>query len=306
MFYRIKDSLRRVQFKHESRRILKSPPVALDSSSSAIVFSQIPHKDIMMYLVALKSFVRYMPVKGVHLLNDGSLTEEDKALLRDYIPRLVLYELTDFRSAACPQGGTWERLLGIAELVQDNYVIQLDSDTLTVSEIEEVTGCIRSDSSFTLGTWDNQTFEAMSDRAIKAKRIIAGQYRSHIQVLAEANMDKLSGYEAARYVRGCSGFAGFSHRSFSRDKVENLSREMYAVLGSEWNMWGSEQFSSNVIVANSASALVLPHPKYCACNRVQTETAFIHFIGSCRFSAGMYARLARRVIDQLDSHEQVP
>ena len=299
MFYSIKDRLRRAHFRHACRAVFDAPPLVLDSSSPAIVFSQLPHKDLMMFLVALRSFARYVPVKGVHLLSDGSVTADDRALLREFIPGLVFHELTDFRSDACPAGGCWERLLGIAELVRDHYVIQLDSDTLAIAAIDEVAGCVRNDTAFTLGTWDRQEFETMAERATQAKTIIAGQNNSHIQVVAEANLDKLSGYESLRYVRGCAGFAGFPVRSFSRERVEALSQEMYAALGPKWNTWGSEQFASNVIVANSARAAVLPHPKYCACNRVQAETAFIHFIGSCRFNDGTYARLARRVIGEL-------
>jgi hypothetical protein len=301
VFYRIKDRLRRAHFRHECRGVFEAPPLVLESSSPAIIFSQLPHKDLTMFLVALRSFARYVPIKGVHLLNDGSVTAEDKALLRDHIPGLVFHELADFRSTACPSGGCWERLLGIAELVQDHYVIQLDSDTLAISAIDEVADCVRHDTAFTLGTWDRQVFETMAERAAQAKKNVAGQDNSHIQVLAEANLDKLSGYESLRYVRGCAGFAGFAARSFFRERVEALSQEMYAALGSKWNTWGSEQFASNVIVANSAHAVVLPHPKYCACNRVQAETAFIHFIGSCRFNDGIYARLARRVIGELAS-----
>jgi hypothetical protein len=299
VLYRIKDRLRRAHFRHECRGILDLPPIAIDSSSSAIVFSQLPHKDLLMFLVALHSFARFVPIKGVHLLNDGSVTAEDRALLHAYIPGLVFYELTDFRSPACPKGGTWERLLGIAELVQDHYVIQLDSDTLAISAIDEVVKHIRNDTAFALGTWDCQEFETMAERADQAKKIISEQDNSHIQVLAEANLDRLYGYESLRYVRGCSGFAGFAARSFSREGVEALSRQMYAALGSKWNTWGSEQFTSNVIVANSPSAVVLPHPKYCACNRVQAVTAFIHFIGSCRFNGGIYARMAKRIIGEL-------
>lgn len=256
-----------------------------------------------MFLVALRSFTRYVPIKGVHLLNDGSVTSEDQAQLHEHIPGLVFHDLAEFCSTSCPSGGCWERLLGIAELVRDHYVVQLDSDTLTISAIDEVVECVRNDAGFTLGTWNHQKFETMTDRAIQAKKIVADQDGSHIQVLAEANLDKLSGYESLRYVRGCAGFAGFPARSFSRDRVEALSREMSAALGSSWNAWGSEQFVSNVIVANSAHAIVLPHPKYCACNRVQAETAFIHFIGSCRFNDGTYARLARRVIGELADSE---
>ena len=301
MFYRIKDRLRRAQFQREARGILEVAPIEFDSSSSAIVFSQLPHKDLLMFITALRSFARFVPLKGVHLLNDGSVTAEDKALLHELIPKLTFYDLLDFRSPACPSGGCWERLLGIAELVRDHYVIQLDSDTLAVSAIDDVAESARNNIAFVLGTWDGQEIEAMADRAAQAKKISGGQ-DVHIQLLAEANMDRMSGYETLRYVRGCAGFAGFSVRSFSRGRVETLSQEMYAVLGSKWNTWGSEQFASNVIVANIAHAIVLPHPKYCACNRVRPETAFIHFIGGCRFNDGTYARLAKRVIDELNRH----
>ena len=301
MLYRIKDRLRRVQFQKEARGILKVKPLEFDASSSAIVFSQLPHKDLRMFLVALRSFARFVPLKGVHLLNDGSMTDEDKVLLHELIPNVAFYNLEDFRSPVCPTGGCWERLLGIAELIRDHYVIQLDSDTLAVSAIDEVAECARKNIAFALGTWDGQELETMSERAAQAKKITSGQ-DAHIQILAEANLDRLSGHESLRYVRGCAGFAGFTPHSFSRERVEILSQEMYAALGSKWNTWGSEQFASNVIVANIANAIVLPHPKYCACNRVRRETAFIHFIGGCRFNDGIYARLARRVIDELNGH----
>lgn len=299
MFFRIKDRIRRAHFRRESRDVVTLPPVALDARSPAVVFSQLPHKDIFMFLTALRSLTRYVPVSGVHLLNDGSLSAQDKALLKALIPKVSFYELHDFRSPACPAGGTWERLLGIAELVRDHYVIQLDSDTLAIAAIDEVRNAVYGDTAFALGTWDHQEFEAMQARAAEAKRLIESPGMHHIQLLAEANLDKLSGYEGLQYVRGCSGFAGFSRRSFNNERVEGFSQEMSAVLGDKWNAWGSEQFMSNVILANISGSIILPHPKYCACNRVRAETAFIHFIGGCRFSDGTYARLARRVIDEL-------
>lgn len=298
MFYRIKDRLRRAQFRNECRGILDVPPLQLDPAAPAVVFSQLPHKDLLMFLSALRSFVRHVPVKAVHLLNDGSLWPEDRAALRELIPGVALYELADFRSGLCPMGGCWERLLGIAELVRDDYVIQLDSDTLAIGAIDEVATCTRTGTAFTLGTWNGQELETMAARAAEAKRLVRGA-DTHIQILAEAHLDRLTDYASLRYVRGCAGFAGFPAGSFTKARLEALSQEMYAALGARWNTWGSEQFASNVIVANVAQAMVLPHPKYCACNRVTAETAFIHFIGGCRFDNGTYARLARRVIDEL-------
>ncbi len=48
----------------------------------------------------------------------------------------------------------------------------------------------------------------------------------HMQVVAEANFDKLSDFESLRYVRGCSGFAGFARQSFTREFVEDISAQM--------------------------------------------------------------------------------
>lgn len=85
----------------------------------------------------------------------------------------------------------------------------------------------------------------------------------HVQNLAEQQFCKLRNYKKLRYLRGCSGFAGFSKGSFSRSNVEEFSEEMEGVLGKIWLNWGSEQVTSNFIIANSPNACVLPYPKYC-------------------------------------------
>ena len=220
-------------------------------------------------------------------------------MLREHVPGLNLLELAEFRSAACPRGGTWERLLAIARLVRDHYVIQLDSDTLTVGHIDEVRNCVGEQKSFALGTWDRQGFETMHERVETARKLNRGS-TSHVQVVAEANFDKLRDFDSLRYVRGCSGFAGFARHAFTREFVEEISTQMQAAIGAKWNEWGSEQVMSNIVVANTPSAIVLPHPKYADCHKMQPGTTeFIHFIGSCRFDNGTYARLGVQAIARL-------
>ncbi len=233
------------------------------------------------------------------MLNDGSLSANDCAALREHIPGLKLLELAEFRSAACPHGGTWERLLAIASLVRDHYLIQLDSDTLTIGPIDEVRHRIEDQAAFALGTWNNQKIETMRERCETARKL-APHADGHVQVVAEANLDKLDGFESLRYVRGCSGFAGFARQSFTREFVEAISAQMGRAIGAKWSEWGSEQVMSNIVVANIPGASVLPHPKYADCHKMQPEvTEFIHFIGSCRFGDGNYARLGAQVIASL-------
>jgi hypothetical protein len=218
---------------------------------------------------------------------------------KDHIPGLTLFELAEYRSAACPSGGTWERLLAISSLVRDHYVIQLDSDTLTVGSIDEVRDCIGRQAAFALGTWDNQKIETMRERCETAKKRMT-QGDGHVQVVAEANFDKLDRFESLRYVRACSGFAGFARGSFTREFVESISAQMGAAIGDRWHEWGSEQVMSNIVIANIPGAIVLPHPKYADCHKMKPGvTEFIHFIGGCRFDDGNYARLGAQVIATL-------
>ena len=299
MFYKLKDRMRRARFAGACSGVMRTAPITLDASSGVVVLSQLQHKDVLMFMLAAKSFAKHVRPCAVFVLNDGSLSSKDRALLSWHIPGVTVLELPAFRSAACPTGGCWERLLAISSLVRDNYVIQLDSDTLTVGDIDEVRRCVGEQKAFALGTWDRQGFESMRERVETARKVNHGPV-PHVQLVAEANFDKLTNFESLRYVRGCAGFAGFARQSFEREFVETISAEMRAAIGDKWAEWGSEQVMSNIVVANIPNAVVLPHPKYADCHKMKPGvTEFIHFIGSCRFDAGNYARLGAEVIATL-------
>jgi hypothetical protein len=299
MFYALRDRVRRSRFARACAGVLHAAPVTLDGTSRLAVLTQLQHKDVLMFLLAIKSFARHVAPGAVFVVDDGSLTDGDRATLAAQVPGLTLFGLEQFRVPACPRGGTWERLLAIAALVGDYYVIQLDSDTLTIGPIDDVRQCIARGTSFAIGTWDRQSLESMQERCATAKGRVA-QGDAHIQVVAEAHFDRLVDFRTLRYVRGCSGFAGFAPRSFSRAFVETISSQMWAALGDRWSEWGSEQVMSNVVVANVSDAMVLPHPKYADCHKMRAGlTEFVHFIGSCRFDDGNYARLGAQVIATL-------
>lgn len=301
MFYGIRDRLRRAKFNWLCRTILSSPKANLNVDSPMALLTQLQHKDVLLALIAFKSFAARVSVGAIYILDDGSLTPQDYELLNEHLPALTLFHVSDINSGVCPRGGCWERLLTIAELVKNHYVIQLDSDTLTLGNIPEIHEYLMHNKSFVIGTWDNQELEPMATRQQEASRLIVGATgKPHIQLTAEANFNHLKRFEALQYVRGCAGFSGFAKGSFDRAFVEEISGQMQQALGDRWREWGSEQVMSNIVVANTPIARVLPHPKYCDCTRIRPgETVFIHFIGSCRFLGGTYAGLARRVIKDL-------
>jgi len=251
-----------------------------------------------MYLVAVKSLYSSLGDGQIVVLNDGTLSVEDVNLLNAHLTSEIV-ALKDIDCGGCPRGGTWERLLLIATYVKDHYVIQLDSDTLTLSDIPEVIGCVKSNRSFTLGT--------SMGRAIAPIEEICKQMKTfksdHVQVLAEQSFGKLVGCDQLKYVRGCSGFAGFARYSVSHLQIEKFSKEMESILGKKWLNWGSEQVTSNFVIANSPQSHVLAYPTYANFTPEipYEESKFLHFIGTNRFDKGIYVRKARRIVENLKS-----
>lgn len=291
MFYRQKDKLRRWLFSRQVRALFDTPPLQISAGIGPLVLSQLQHKDVLMYLAAVKSFSRHLPPAEIHVVDDGSLTAADYALLKRHIPDIQFHDLAGCREPGLPQGGCWERLIAIARLSQTRYVIQLDSDTLTLAPINDVAAAVRQGQSFAIGTWDRQKIEPATERALTAQSRIAAA-RPHIQVLAEAHFDRIEGAETLKYVRGCAGFSGFAPGAGKLELMRHLSGQLQALIGDRWLEWGSEQVMSNLLVANQPDAIVLPHPDYADCEKMSPgKTFFVHFIGTCRFKNGRYAKL---------------
>ncbi len=301
MFYKQKNQIQRWWFDHCIRGALDTPPVRLDADIAApVVLSQLQHKDVLMYLAASKSFARHIPLAEVHVVDDGSLTADDRNLLSRHIPGIRIHALASFRVPGLPNGGTWERLIAITRFSEARYVIQLDADTLTLASIPEVAAAVKSETAFSIGTWDHQRIEPALDRSAAAKSHLVGE-RPHVQLLAEANFANLHEAETLKYVRGCSGFSGFPAGMDKIDLLYAISSQMQTLIGERWLEWGSEQVMSNLVVANQPGAIVLPHPEYADCEKMRPGTTrFVHFIGTCRFRGGRYRRLVNRVAQDLN------
>jgi hypothetical protein len=258
----------------------------------------VSHSDLLMYVVAVKSLVSYLGDAQVVIVNDGTLRGNDFQLLDDHLSAKIV-EIKTVDCGNCPRGGTWERLLLISHHVQESYVVQLDSDTLTLTDIPEVLAAVEMNRSFTLGTRMGRNISPIKDICEQMKTFKS----DHVQVLAEQNFDKLQDYDHLKYTRGCSGFAGFAKESFSRSQVEGFSKQVHAALGDRWLNWGSEQVTSNFIIANSPQSCVLPYPKYANYDpEIPDENCtFLHFIGTYRFKNGVYIRRARSVVEKLKS-----
>lgn len=297
MFFSLTNKLRKGWLNWHARQILDAPPVRCDADSNLLILTQTYHPDLYMYLLAAKSFARYVPPRGFVIVDDG-LTGHDRATLEYHLGEVRFVPIARVDTGPCPSGGTWERLLTIARLTPERYVIQLDADTLTLNPPQEVIDCIGENRPFTLGT---STGKAI----ISAREAHAHALQSptdHVQSHAEQALVSLRNADTLKYVRGCSGFAGFPHGGEIESQIHDFSSQMETLLGAgKWRAWGSEQVTSNFTVANLPGAMVLSPTRYPFWQPGLdiSAAALVHFFGTYRFSEGMYVRMARKLCAQL-------
>lgn len=300
MFHRLKKQFRTTRFNLSARGVHETPMAPIDVGSSVIFVSQLCHRDMLMYLLAVKSLARYLPPRSVVALDDGSLTDADRSTLAAHVPGISIRPVRDVATGACPRGGTWERLLAIQDLTYEAFVVQVDADTLALDKPTEILSCVAENRSFTLGTSMGREFSTLAEAGAQAEEVSPND--PHVQDTAERAFKHMRDADSRFYVRGNSGFAGFAQGKHSREQVEEFSQEVAGLIGQEkWSEWGSEQVSSNYAVANSPGAQVLSYPKYGYFHPDKPFEGypFLHFIGTYRFQRGVYARLAREVIAQL-------
>ncbi|MGF1700982.1 hypothetical protein L4D09_11810 [Photobacterium makurazakiensis] len=274
-----------------------------DLSNDVIVLSLIGKKVVHSYLLAIKSFLFWFHDVDVHILNDGTLDDSDKELIKSHISNVIFHEYDELDMRTLPRKNCWERLVLLLTLAKEKYVIQLDSDIIINGPLVELKQAIKDESSFILGDpkWSSPV-------PVNYISHIASQWdTTHVQVQSEQALSNLPMFSNSsfHYIRGCAGFTGLPKGEGYLDELEKFSNQMKSTLGVEvWNKWGSEQVASNVIASMANGAHVLPWPKYQTHMFPDTSepldnSSVVHFMGTCRYRRNAYKNLAHKVIKQL-------
>jgi hypothetical protein len=304
MLFRLRRTSQTWRARPDFARILKTPPLA-GSDDGAIVFSQLQHKDVLAYLVAAKSFAHSTGYGRFALLDDGTLTAADRALLRQHLPRIEFRTMSEVHYGNLPVGGTWERLITICDLAERDFVIQLDADTVTCGPLDEVKACVARGHSFTLMAGHTAEMLPVARIAELANTVHRGD---HVQLVAEGQLGGLDPAIATRYGCGCSGFAGFAPDPQRRAALAQFSARMEELLGPRWREWGTEQVSSNFLVARDPNGILLPYRRYrnFGGEALTDAAVFVHFFGTFRYDHGTYRRMARELAARLTAPAQTP
>ncbi|MDO9498824.1 hypothetical protein [Falsiroseomonas sp.] len=286
MFYKYRRKLWYWRFNRAVSGILDTPPLVLQDAPWTFV-SMVWPRDVLMYLLAIKSFYRRIGKGQVVAIITREAPPQMLETLRKHVPGIKIQVQEDIDTGTCQRGGCWERLMYVLDHAQDGYVVQLDADVLACgADLAEIEACIADNRSFAMA--DGQTLHSMA-AAAELARGLQGDY---VGAVAERLFDQYPGHENLRYLRGSAGLAGFAKGGFSRADMERFHREMGRLVGEQrWRQWGTEQCASNFAVANSAKAMALPHPAYATHEGTtpHPRTKCFHFIGTWRFDNGVYA-----------------
>jgi hypothetical protein len=302
MMYGLKKRVGRALHAHVVKQILQTPPL-VPTSDRVVLFSMMGTRVLLPYLVAVKSLHNRLKIGRVAILDDGSLTKDDRRLLAEQLGGPVVHHIREVSTGPCPKGGTWERLLTLLDMAQQDYVIQLDSDTVTVGDVPEIKSAIEQNRSFTLLGEADAEKNGLIRLSSYGKYCDPTEECDHVQHHAELNLEHHPDAANHFYVRGCSGFTGFSRgRKMTRSDAEAFSSFEEGRIGrSKWEGWGSEQVTSNFLIANSGQPVLLPYARYRNYwgDKVPESTSFLHFIGTHRYSNMKYASYTQQAISTL-------
>ena len=296
MLYRVRREIDLRRFSRKIAGILETKPLCVANAPLAVV-SMVANRDVPMYVAAIKSFYPKLGGGKIVAIVDRDMPSALRDTLRHHIDGIELAILEDIPAGTCQRGGTWERLLFCLDRSECEYTIQLDADTLCVSEeVNEVVACVRANRAFTMA--DGFTRQPLLEAAAMAEATPS----DYIGIVAERAFARYPGHEQLYYIRGSSGFAGFAKGGFTRTQMDSFHQEMEKLVGEKrWREWGSEQCGSNWAVANSPDPIVLPYPEYGSFNgRVLRHRAkLFHFIGRYRFQEDYFARRTQELIAAL-------
>ncbi len=296
----INSALNRFLFKRKIRQVLQTQPLKYRLDDSITVVSMVGSSTVSMYLVAIKSFMENFGYGAIEVINDGTLTIEDISMLKHQIPNLNISLASEVDTHGCPTYISWKRLFRIQKLAETSYVIQLDSDTVSLGPLVEVHDRVINNVGYLIGS--ERWGKAVN---VELLRDIVSQWdNTHVQPLAEINFHKMSFFsDGTKYIRACAGFAGYPKGFATIEQIKELSDEIESYIGKTWHGWGSEQTATMCLISKTKNASVLPWPyyqnfKFPQSNECIKSMNFIHFIGSNRFDSGIYKGLLTSLFEK--------
>ena len=294
-------------------RVRRTPRVQSNPLSETGVHSAVPHRYLCAYLVTIKSLLHYQPDLAVFVHDDGSLTEEDKILIRAHVDGVQIVDRAAadrrfeerandaFLAKVRCSYTSYLKLFDPTLMSDKRRIVILDTDTLFLKRPTAVIDWSQSGGP----PWYHRVHQGRMKNSEGALAKLARAQDVHIQTLITHDLDNINERlkKDYRFMPGFnSGFIGYEHGAVRFSELGKLFRLLHAQFADRIFRWGAEQTVHGLILG-SKGAQALPLEEYFVFTQQTVELAakatFLHFIGENRFYGMQYPSLARRVIREL-------
>lgn len=292
--------------------VLKTPAL-IPQQDGLVLFCMMGTATLHRGLLAIKSLWAQLQRGRVAILDDGTLTGRDRALLALHCGDPEILDLAGVDGAGFPQNHIWARLLSVLDHRHGEYWVQLDGNIIITGPVPEVEAAILSNRSFILPAHGCTAHApAPLGKVARASDSDAPPPAGTARTTLEACLHQIGHDMGWRYIAGCSAFAGFAAGGAGRPLAAAFLAEMtqfadHDALASN----AAEQVLSGFLIANDPAPVILPAERYCHYqgSALPENTALVHFPEADSTQAGqpkaetaaMQEKLSRLIIARLSA-----
>lgn len=291
--------------------ILDTPPITPNAgrpnaggpnTGGTVLFTAVGTANLLPYLVAVKSLWHQLRRGRVAILDDGTLTPQDRAILAHHCGDPELIAMGSAEPGPFPSGGGWEHFLTVLDRRNSEYWITLASDTVTIGPVDEVLAAISRNRSFTLLSRSGPETSPLPLSEFTRMKYSGGPDDSHAQTSIESRLGQLPPGQGWRYVQGSAGLAGYAAMGPGRQLAASFLEQLEQLVGTQNTLiQGAEQVAANFQLANEPDLAMLPHDKYLnhPAEGLGEEASFLHFAGIPSRANDAYIHASQQAIDAM-------
>ncbi|MDN5354489.1 MAG: hypothetical protein PWQ09_1245 [Candidatus Cloacimonadota bacterium] len=268
------------------RCIHKTPPIACEKSAKVSIHSLVCHMDLEMYLLAVKSFLRFYPKVQIIAHSDSSLSADDITKLRKHIPnidvidetnKLWQHSLNRVKNDFVAKGHSNLLLikLFLPFFCKSERLIILDTDIIFINRPDEVISWIENNSQHLTPLYNKDKYDTLRD--------------AKTSLMKEFNISELP-------PNLNSGFICMQN-DVTKMEFERLLK--ISINYTDSNIDKGDQTIFHILLAKrNAQPLSKDHYNIFDGYKIPKQAKMIHFPTHVRFKKGYYLKLARKLCHQ--------
>ena len=283
--------------------ILETPPI-LHQNEPLVLCARVGTAQVLAFLVAIKSLRARLGRGRIAVLDDGTLTAQDRAILAHHCGDPEIIRLREITTAPFPKTDDWASLLTVLERREREYWLQVDCASVTLGPLPEIATAIARNRSFVCLANGSEGGPQKLSSLIDAPLSTDGKLAQ-----IEASLAQMPGAKRWHYARIAPGLTGFNASSGGRALADMARQAMQAAAPDSARDNAANTMpdgpdhvraAANFVLANERHGDILPDDRYVMEGEGENaKAAFFAFPTAFEAANEAFIRASRLAIDAL-------